>query len=338
MSNASENVYICRRTAQTVQEPLLGDAVVRFLYSTVRERAPFLFRLAVSRRMNALLGFINFDMPLGATLTGAKKFVERLGIDLHECVRPSLFYDTPRKIFERKIRYWETRPMPEEEGRIVSPADSRAVVGSLDENSMLFIKEKFFRFDELLGRESPWADRFARGGFAVFRLTPEKYHFNHVPVSGKVADIYEVDGAYHACNPRAVVEMVTPYSTNRRTVTVLDTDVPGGAGCGLVAMVEVVALMIGHVVQCYSKRGYDDPVPARQGMVLQRGQPKSLFKPGSSVVVLLFEPDRIQFSPDLVSNQARPGGLFSTVFGYPLTETDITVRSEIGRALAGGVS
>jgi phosphatidylserine decarboxylase len=44
--------------------------------------------------------------------------------------------------------------------------------------------------------------------------------------------------------------MVRPYSKNKRVVTIIDTDVEGGTGIGLVAMIEVVALMIGDIVQC----------------------------------------------------------------------------------------
>ena len=50
--------------------------------------------------------------------------------------------------------------------------------------------------------------------------------------------------------------MVTPYSKNRRHVTLIDTDVPGGSQVGMVAMVEVTALMIGDIVQCYSDEKY----------------------------------------------------------------------------------
>jgi hypothetical protein len=35
--------------------------------------------------------------------------------------------------------------------------------------------------------DSPWLPAFDRGDFAIFRLTPDKYHYNHVPVSGEVA-------------------------------------------------------------------------------------------------------------------------------------------------------
>ena len=65
---------------------------------------------------------------------------------------------------------------------------------------------KFFTFEELLSRDKgEWLRAFEGGDFAVFRLTPEKYHYNHTPVAGRVVDFYAIDGAYHSCNPGAVM-------------------------------------------------------------------------------------------------------------------------------------
>ncbi len=169
------------------------------------------------------------------------------------------------------------------------------------------------------------------------RLTADKYHYNHVPVSGRVVDIYAVEGRYHSCNPQAVVEMATPYSKNKRVVTVIDTDVPGGTGVGLVAMIEIVAMMIGRIEQCYSTHRYDDPVPVTTGLFLHKGQPKSLYQPGSSTDVLIFQHNRMRFAEDLLRNQLRSNvsSRFTIGFQKPLVETDLKVRSLIGYAAGG---
>ena len=166
------------------------------------------------------------------------------------------------------------------------------------------------------------------------RLTPEKYHYNHFPVSGRVIDFCCLEGGYHACNPAAVIAAVTPYSKNKRVVTIIDTDVAGGSGVGLVAMVEIVALMIGEIVQCYSDFRYDDPVPVQKGMTVRRGRPKSLFRPGSSVDVLFFQKDRIRFDQDLIDNRNRPDiqSRYTLGFHKPLVETDVQVRSSIAKS------
>jgi phosphatidylserine decarboxylase len=66
-------------------------------------------------------------------------------------------------------------------------------------------------------------------------------------------------------------------------------------------------------------------------MFLQKGQPKSLYRPGSSTTVLLFQPGCVEFSPDLLANRNRSDvtSRFSQGLGCPLVETEVVVRSEI---------
>jgi phosphatidylserine decarboxylase len=225
--------------------------------------------------------------------------------------------------------------MVDDVSAVVSPADARVLIGSLDTISSLFIKQKFFDYDELLGQDKKeWLAAFRNGAFMVFRLTPDKYHYNHTPIAGEVKDFYEIPGGYHSCNPGAVVSLVTAYSKNKRVVTIIDTDVPMGTGIGLVAMIEVVALMVGEVEQAYSYSRYDSPCSVTPGMFLEKGVPKSLFRPGSSTVVLLFQESRLEFADDLVRNMHRTDvqSRFSAGFGKPLVETDVKVRSRIGSA------
>ena len=114
-------------------------------------------------------------------------------------------------------------------------------------------------------------------------------------------------------------------------MTIIDTEVDGGSRVGLVAMIEVVALMIGDIVQAYSRRRYDDPQPVMPGMEVARGCPKSLYRPGSSTDILIFEADRVRFAADLVDNCRRVDvqSRFTGDDGRPLVETDVPVRSTI---------
>ena len=324
--------FVDRQTGSIRDELLFGDRYVRWLYQPMREHMPLLFRALTGRHASALLGYFHYDSRLSGQVRADGGFLARCGVNLAECYDQPETLDTARKVFERKIRYWDCRPLPQEVEGVVSPADARVLIGSMREAKTLFVKEKFFSFEELLGPDKLlWQQAFQGGDFAVFRLTPDKYHYNHVPVTGQVVDFYVIDGAYHACNPSATVELVTPLSKNKRVVTVIDTDVEGGSGVGMVAMIEVVALMIGEVVQCYSRLFYDDPQPIAPGMHVQRGCPKSLYRPGSSTDVLLFEPGRIAFSDDLVANSRRRdvASRFSSGFGHPLVETEVELRSRI---------
>ncbi|MBN1546992.1 MAG: phosphatidylserine decarboxylase [Syntrophaceae bacterium] len=331
-----QHQYIDRDTRQILNETFYGDKAIRFLYSRVRENAPSLFRVFTGSRISQWLAYLNYESFLGEKILGVGQFLRTCGINSAECLEDPQQFDTIKKIFERKIRYWDCRPMPNDPGAVVSPCDAKMLYGSLSETSSFFIKGKFFDYDELIGRDKEkWIELFGDGDFAVLRLTPEKYHYNHAPVAGRVVDYYHIAGAYNSCHPDAVISTCTPYSKNKRVVTVINTDVPGGTQVGLVAMVEVVALMIGDIVQCYSDHHYDNPTAVGSGLFMRKGQPKSLFRPGSSTVILFFEKDRIRFADDIAANMSAYGvqSLFNQGFGRHLVETDIKVRSRIGTVL-----
>mgnify|MGYP001194449006 CR=1 FL=1 len=329
-----EHQFISRESGRIVNERLIGDHTVDLLYNRLREQAPLLFRALTSQRMSAVLGFLHFDINLPVVGSRGLALLQRMGVDWRECVAPHHSFTTPRQVFERQIRYWQCRPMDPDPAVVVSPADAKVLIGRLDDVPELLIKEKFFSAEELLDPASPWSDRFRGGDFAVFRLTPDKYHYNHLPVSGEVADIYTLEGDCHSCNPGAQIALASIHAKHRRVVTIIDTDVPGGSQLGLVAMVEVVALMIGDIVQCYSKDHYHDPQPLTRGMFVAKGCPKSLYRPGSSTDILLFQPNRITFSEDLRNNSVRSDvrSRFSVGLGRPLVETDLRVRSPVATA------
>ncbi|HUH65051.1 MAG TPA: phosphatidylserine decarboxylase [Syntrophales bacterium] len=328
--------YIERESGRVLTERLYGNGAIKLLYSELREYAPAFFRALTCARASRLIGFLNYEFFIGEKMFRHMDFLQSRGIDLQECVDAPENLDTAKKIFERKIRYWEYRPMPSNTDVILSPADARMLVGSFSESSHLFIKGKFFDYEEMLWTDKKtWLRAFEKGDFAIFRLTPEKYHYNHTPVAGKVIDFYQLQGDYHSCNPNAVLSIATPYSKNRRVVTIIDTDVEGGTGAGLVAMIEVVAMMIGDIVQCYSEEEYADPVPVGTGMCIKKGAPKSRYRPGSSTDVLIFQPGRVKFDYDIILNMFHQDAesLYCKGFGMPLMETEVKVRSAIGRAV-----
>ena len=104
-----QHQYIERETHSVCNEQLYWDRIINFFYSRVRENSPAFFRVLTGPRLSKILGFITYDAFLGKKLSGNRGFLKRCAIDLQECVETVEFYDTPRKIFERQIRYWETR-------------------------------------------------------------------------------------------------------------------------------------------------------------------------------------------------------------------------------------
>src|SRR5215510_14791631 len=96
---------------------------------------------------------LSYNTLMAGKWTGMFKFLNESGVDLMECVDPPESLNTPQKVFERQIRFWERRPLPDDQASAVCPADARVIVGSLKETSTIFIKEKFFNFEELLSAD-----------------------------------------------------------------------------------------------------------------------------------------------------------------------------------------
>lgn len=326
--------YIERATGTVRTERLIADRWVRWVYSEAREHAPTLFHALTGPRLSSLLACLNYDLALDNLRRDPRRWADALGVDLTECTDDPATLASARRFFERRIRYWDVRPTPPQAYAVTAPADARLALGSLTETSSLFIKGKFFDVAELFGpAHADWARVFANADFAVFRLTPDKYHYNHTPVAGVVVDDYDVDGPHHACNPAATVALATPFSKNRRHVTVFDTASTDGTGVGRVAMIEVAALMIGVIEPAYSDIRYEAPRALKPGDRVARGQPKSLYRPGGSVDILLFERGRIAFDEDLRAYARRPdvASRFTAAWGRPVVEIDVRVRERIAR-------
>ncbi len=319
--------YVCRKSNKIVTEKLQGDRFINFLYSKSREDRNFILKLATSKFLTSFLAHINFNRKLSQERL--KELIKEFNIDKDEFYEPLSKFQTYHDFFERKIKFWDCRVLELNDNLIASPADSKMFAASIKKSSLFYIKEKFFDFDELIEKEQ-WKEAFINGDYAIFRLTPDKYHYNHLPVSGVVRDFYEIDGYYHSCNPLSV-KILNPLSKNKRVVTVIDTDVDGGTNCGLVIMVELVAMMIGKIVQCYSEDRYDSPKPINIGYFLKKGCVKSLFRPGSSTVILFFQENRVKFSDDIIKNSLRADvkSRFSENFTRPIVETEVKVRETI---------
>lgn len=322
--------YLDRKERTVKEERLIGDKFINFLYSKVRENSTKMFNLATSKTTTKLLKFFNYTKKM--TYYDIINYLDKMNINKDEIYDDISSYRNLGDIFQRKIKYWECRPMEDDPEIIVSPADSKMIPGSFSETSAIFIKDKFFSLDDLLLKEK-WVNRFKDGDFAVFRLTPDEYHYNHLPVSGEIIDIYELDGSYHSCNPTSTISLITPLSMNRRIVTIINTDVTYGSNIGMVAFVEVVAMMIGEISQEYSSEKYDNPRPIREGDFVIKGQPKSLYKPGSSTDILIFEKDKIIFDSDILefSRKHDITSRYTSGFNIPLVEIKVRVREQIAK-------
>jgi phosphatidylserine decarboxylase len=288
-----------RASGRLVREPIEGERLMRWLYET-----PLGFKalhLFVVRP--ALSNLFGWWMSQPRSAKGLPGFVARCGIKLEEAEHPLEAYGSFNAFFERKLKP-EARPWDPDPAAFCSPGDGKVLVyPTLGE---LPVKGAKIDAAELL-RDPAAAARYAGGAALVLRLAPYDYHRFHFPVAGTAGPARLVPGFYHSVNPIALAVVPEVFLINKRMVTELHSPL-----FGRIALVEVGAVNVGTIAQTFA------PGP------VEKGQEKGTFRFGGSTVVVLFEPGRIAFDPDLLAD-SRAG-----------IEVQVLAGQRLGTASAAG--
>lgn len=276
--------YVDRASGRLRTDLIQAGTFLDWCYNTRAGR--LLACLALSRRaVSSLYGWYH-RRPF--TRRKIRPFVERMGIDRTELVRPPESYTSFADFFEREIDL-SCRPVDPDPAVCTSPADGRVMVlPMVDASTRLALKGGLFDLAGLL-RDPALADSCAGGSAAVVRLYLGDYHHFHFPDSGVPSSVRAIEGGYDAVSPYSWQDPVPFYSSNARTVTVFDSD-----HFGRLVIVEVGALTVGSIRQDF-----------QTGARVAKGQHKGRFELGASIVVLLFRAGAIRFDADLLENSAR---------------------------------
>jgi phosphatidylserine decarboxylase len=214
-----------------------------------------------------------------------RPFVERMNIDVEEIVRPLSEFRSFGEFFEREIDLSRRKILRAPEV-CIAPADGRALAYHRVESDRTYrIKRATFNLQQLLGDEE-LARRYHGGSVFITRLYLSDYHHFHFPDSGVPGTAKSIKGGYYAVSPYARRALVPLYTENFRMVSQLNSD-----HFGRITIVEIGAFTVGSIKQCYEP-----------GQRVDRATRKGIFELGGSTVVMLFEPDRIQFDDDLIDN------------------------------------
>ena len=108
---ATKHQYVERNTGLVRSERAFGDQIVSYLYCKKREQPPLIYQLLGSQWFSTLLGWVNYDFPFGADASGINRFLKDCAVDLSEYLERPEELDSARRVFERRIRYWQCRPM-----------------------------------------------------------------------------------------------------------------------------------------------------------------------------------------------------------------------------------
>lgn len=272
-----------RKSSSLAKERVYGGWAVGLVYAN-----RFLARLfprRVQHGLSWIYGWLQ-RTPLSRFKVG--RFVRRYAINLQEfeILSPFRSFDA---FFTRRFRK-NARSFPTQLGELGAFAEGRYLaLARTEPTTTLPIKGASLQIVGLLGSlAEKFSSKFVGGPVLIARLAPVDYHRFHFPDGGKIVAQSHEKGPLHSVNPIALRTKGDILFTNDREVTILES-----VHFGLLAMIEVGALMVGTIEQTF--RGYS----------FERGQEKGVFHFGGSTVILLGQPGTWAPSADLLQRSER---------------------------------
>ncbi len=205
--------------------------------------------------------------------------------------------------FTRELKN-SARPVDTAKNILVSPVDGAiSQFGEIQNNVLIQAKGKEYKVNHLLGGDDDLAKRFENGQFITIYLSPRDYHRIHMPLSGSLNTMTYIPGKLYSVNQATTDHVEDLFAINERVVNIFDTDI------GKVALVMVGAIFVGSMETVWageitpathrelSQQSYDE-----NAIELAKGQEMGRFNMGSTVI-LLFEPEKIQFNDGINVNQ-----------------------------------
>ena len=222
-------------------------------------------------------------------------FLWLFSVDMSEAAETDPYrYGSFNEFFTRALRA-EARPIDAAPDTIASAVDGIvSECGAIDHDRLLQAKGRQYTLGELLAQQ-PWARSFEGGSFATVYLAPFNYHRIHMPVRGRLRDTVYVPGRLFSVNSTTARYVPRLFARNERVLTLFDTEF------GQFALVMVGALNVGSMATEWA----GDITPAARRIVtripgpavtLDKGAELGRFNMGSTVI-LLFEPQRVQWHP-----------------------------------------
>ncbi len=223
-------------------------------------------------------------------------FIQDYELDATEFVRDVDDFANFNEFFFRELKP-EARPIDPDPASVVFPADGRHLcVPDLSRCQGLFVKGEMFDLTTLLD-DHVLADQYAQGSLLLSRLCPVDYHRFHFPVAGVPGPTRLINGPLLSVNPIALCQNIHILTTNKRCLTMLETQ-----SFGKVLVMEIGATCVGSICQTYA-----------DGATVAKGSEKGYFRFGGSSTITIFQPGRIQFDQDLVENSQQNRELYARV-------------------------
>ena len=261
--------YFNRHTQKIEREKVYGDKAVKWLYQSAlgKVMGDFIATPFVSE----VYGMMQDSFWSQKKIPG---FIEEFDIEMDDFLPAqkslkSHGYGSFNEFFIRRFKPG-ARQFCQDSNEMPAFCEARYFGHKKIDNSVTIpVKGAYLQSRQLLAN-SKWNSLFEEGPFLVARLCPVDYHRFHFPDDGQVIERYPVHGALHSVNPIALKQRDNIFITNKREVSILETQ-----NFGLLAFIEVGATCVGKIVQSYPQKSFS------------RGDEKGYFLFGGSTVVVL---------------------------------------------------
>lgn len=252
------------------------DNLLKKLYGSIGGRV--ILKVLTKPCISKLAG-VFLDSKLSTVLI--KPFIKQNNIDMSDYME-NVKYSSYNDFFTREVKS-ECRQIDNDYQVLISPADGRATVYDINENSSFTIKDTKYNV-ETITKSKKAANIYKGGKFVIIRLCVDNYHRYCYLDNGKKTKNKFIQGKLHTVNPIAN-DYFEIYKENSRECSVLYTE-----NFGRVMQIEVGALMVGRIKNYHEKCD------------IAKGQPKGKFEFGGSTICLLVEKDKVIFDEDIIEN------------------------------------
>lgn len=233
-----------------------------------------------------------------------KKFIHKTNLDLKRVLEPNInAYANFQAFFIRRIKpqYMGNSNA----GEIASPVEATITQhGIIHDQILIQAKGQSYSLADLFNGDESLTNRFRNGSYLSYFLAPHNYHRYHMPIRGTLRKTIFVPGRIYGVDFSCQRIVPNLYARNERYVTVFDTEI------GKMAIILIGAFLVGSIKPVWmskpvdknnQRRSYDIP-----RITLNQMEELGVFLAGSSVIVL-FEPNKINFFPKLHLKEVNVG-------------------------------
>jgi phosphatidylserine decarboxylase len=275
-----------RATGTIHEEKVYFKDAIAFLYGkswlSKLFGSPVTFLISRYPFFSAMFGWWN-KLPI--TKNKIRPFIERYHVNPEEFLEPIDRFQSFNDFFIRKLKV-KARPIAIGKNAAICPADGRYLFyADISQEDGFLVKGQKFCLEDLL-QDASLAAKYQQGAMVIVRLCPTDYHRYHFPVDCIPRRTTLINGYLYSVNPIALKQNIHILVQNKRVICKLDSN-----EFGEVLFLEVGATNVGSINQTYA--------PSK---ACCKGEEKGYFSFGASTLILLFEPGRIEFDPDLLED------------------------------------